>query len=133
MFRRLQHLPCEEKLREKGLLSLEKRQLQGKMIQVFNTDKTTEKIQSGCILKCSVGGWHTAVTSYTGEVPSAYKKKKFCMGAVKNRKRLPREVMAGGKTTPSLEVFKSQLYRPAQEVGIETTQASFQHECSVIL
>lgn len=39
MLRRLQHLSCEEKLREMGLLSLEKKQLQRKLTEAFNTDK----------------------------------------------------------------------------------------------
>lgn len=37
MLRRLQHLACEEKLREMALISLEKRQLQGELMEAFNT------------------------------------------------------------------------------------------------
>lgn len=66
MLRSLQHLPCEWKLGEMGLLSPEKRQLLGKLIKAFNTYKTTEKIEPGSDLKCRVGGQDTAVINYTG-------------------------------------------------------------------
>lgn len=49
MLRRLQHLPCEEKLREMALISLEKRQLQSELIETFNTYKITEKIEPGSL------------------------------------------------------------------------------------
>lgn len=46
------------------------------------------------------------------------------MGAVKNRNKFPTEVVK----SPSLEVFNTQLHRPAQEVRVETTQGAVQHE-----
>lgn len=48
MLRRLQHLPCE-KLRDMALISLEKRQLHGEAMEAFNTYRTTEKIETGCL------------------------------------------------------------------------------------
>lgn len=46
------------------------------------------------------------------------------MGVAKNRNRLPREVVK----LPSLEVFKTQLHGPVQEVEVEMAQAPFQHK-----
>lgn len=93
MLRRLQHLSCEEKLREMGLLSLEKTQLHGKLIEAFNTYKTTKKLEPGSVWKCRVAGQDTAVTNFTEKVLTACKEKYFSMGAVKNRNRSPRQVV----------------------------------------
>lgn len=93
MLRRPQHLPCEEKLRKTGLLSLEKTQLHGKLIEAFNTCKTNKKLEPGSVLKCRVAGQDTAITNFTGKVLTAHKEKYFYMEAVKNRNGSPREVV----------------------------------------
>jgi len=78
---------------EKALISPEKRQLQGKLTEAFSTYKITKKVEPCSVLKCREGGRDTAVTNCTMEVLTAYKEKNFPVGAMKNRSRLPREVV----------------------------------------
>jgi len=107
MIRGLEYLSYEDRLRELGLFSLEKRRLRGDLIAAFQhlkgayrkdgeglftrvcSDRTRG---NGCKLKDS--GFRLDI-----------RKRIFTMRVVKHWNRLPREAVAA----PSLEVFKARL------------------------
>ncbi|KAM9636537.1 uncharacterized protein ACIBXB_014782 [Morphnus guianensis] len=94
MIRGLEHLFYEDRLRELGLFSLEKRRLRGHLTAAFQYLKGTYK-------KAGEGLFTRACSDRT----RAVRKKFFPVRVVRHWNRLPREVVAA----PSLAVFKARL------------------------
>jgi len=93
MISRMEHLSYEERLRELGLISLEKRRLRGHLIAAFQYLK-------GAYKKAGEGLFTRARNDRLD-----IRKKFFTTGVVRHWNMLPREVVAA----PSLEVFKVRL------------------------
>ncbi|KFQ69930.1 hypothetical protein N335_12235, partial [Phaethon lepturus] len=107
MVRGLEHLSCEDRLRELGLFSLEKRRLQGDLIAAFQCLKGAyEKDEDKCF--SSSGCNRTRCNGFKlkeGRFRLNIRKKFFTMRVVKPWHRLPREVV----DAPSLETFQAKL------------------------
>ncbi|GAB0191549.1 hypothetical protein GRJ2_001620200 [Grus japonensis] len=107
MIRGLEHLSYEDRLRELGLFSLEKRRLQGDLRAAFQYLK-------GDYRKAGEGLFTRAWSDRTkinglklkeGRFRLDIGKKFFSMKVARHWNRLPREAVAA----PSLEVFKARL------------------------
>jgi len=109
MIRGLEHLSCEEGLRELGLFSLEKRKLQEDLIAAFQHLKGAYRkagwglFTRACCDRTRINGFKLKEGRFRLDV----RKKFFTVRVVKPWPRLPRAAVE----TPSLEVFKARLDR----------------------
>ncbi|KFW71070.1 hypothetical protein AS28_13425, partial [Pygoscelis adeliae] len=107
MIRGLEHLSYEDRLRELGLVSLEKRRLWGDLRAAFQYLKGAYK-KAGEGLFARACSYRTRGNDFKlkeGRCRLDIRKKFFTMRVVRHWNRLPREAV----DAPSLEVFKTRL------------------------
>jgi len=102
MIRGLEHLFYEDRLRELGLLSLEKRRLRGDLIAAFQYLKGVyRKDGEGLFTRARGNGFKLKEGRFSLDI----RKKFFTMRVVRPWHRLPREAVSA----PSLEVSRARL------------------------
>jgi len=107
MVRGLEHLSYEERLRELGLFSLEKKRLWGNLTAAFQYLKGAYRRAGGGLFTRALDD-RTKGNGFKlkkGRFRLGIRKKFFTMRVVKHWKRLPRDVV----DAPSLETFKVRL------------------------
>jgi len=106
MIQGLEHLSYEERLRQLGLFSLEKRRLWGDRIAVFQYLKATfKKAGEGLLTRACSDRTSSGFKLKEGRFRLHVRKKFFTMRVVRHWNRLPGEVV----DAPSLEVLKARL------------------------
>ncbi|KFW62887.1 hypothetical protein AS28_02563, partial [Pygoscelis adeliae] len=107
MIRGMEHLCYEERLRELGLFSLEKRRFRGNLIAAFQYFKGAYKKDGGKLFSraCCDRTRGNGFKLKGGRSRLDIRKKFFTLRVVKHWPRLPREVV----DAPSLETFKTRL------------------------
>ncbi|PKU43720.1 hypothetical protein llap_5966 [Limosa lapponica baueri] len=108
MIRGLEHLSYEDRMKELGLLSLEKRRIQGDLIEAFQYLKGVyRKDGEGLFIReCSDRTRGNGFNLKEGQFRSDIWKKFFTVRMVRHWNKFPREVV----DAPSLEVFKTRLH-----------------------
>ena len=103
----LEHLPCEDRLRELGVFSLEKRRFRGDLIvALWYIKRACGKDGEGLFIRdCSDQTRGSVFKLKEGRFQLDIRKKSFAVRVLRHWKWLPREVV----DAPSLEVFKARL------------------------